>query len=171
MEPRSIKFIIPGPPVGKQAKQRDERGFDFVPKLSRDYYKWIRKHFDDQFPNFEQFDCALIVEYKVYFLIPKSWSKKKKEMAVSGQIVPTVKPDLDNISKIFDALNPERIKDSRTKQIVRIITRAWRDDAQIARLKLSKDYSFNPRVEVTITAWQYQSEMEKLWDISDTMQS
>src|SRR5690606_17037782 len=46
------------------------------------------------------------LELLIAFEVPKSWPKWKTEMALAGQIAPTVKPDSDNVEKsVKDALN------------------------------------------------------------------
>jgi len=72
---------------------------------------------------------------KVYRSIPKSWSKKKKEQALSGKIRPTTRPDNTNYQKI--------IEDGMTSIL-------YRDDSQIVCNVTEKYYSDNPRVEVKI---------------------
>jgi Holliday junction resolvase RusA-like endonuclease len=53
----------------------------------------------------------------------------------AGEILPVVKPDLDNVAKlILDALNGV----------------AWHDDNQIARLTISKVYGKKPHTDVEI---------------------
>lgn len=70
-----------------------------------------------------------------YLPIPKSFSKKKINLAINQSIVPTTRPDLDNyIKNILDACN-------------KII---WRDDSQIVALHSSKYYSDVPRTEIII---------------------
>ena len=68
--------------------------------------------------------------------VPKSYSKKRRERCLSGEIMPTKKPDIDNILKsIFDAL----------------VGYAMDDDSQIVEVLAEKIYSESPFVEVTIT--------------------
>lgn len=68
--------------------------------------------------------------------VPASWSQKKRRMALAGEIVPTTKPDADNIIKaICDGCNGV----------------VWRDDVQCADGAWSKRYSATPGVVVTIT--------------------
>ena len=51
-------------------------------------------------------DIPLRVRILAKFPIPESWSKKNKEKALKGEIMPNKKPDLDNIAKIIlDGLN------------------------------------------------------------------
>lgn len=62
---------------------------------------------------------------------PTSWSRLRRERAVAGEIMPTPKPDLDNLLKnVFDALNGV----------------VYRDDAQIVSKTVDKVYSWQARV-------------------------
>jgi Holliday junction resolvase RusA-like endonuclease len=68
----------------------------------------------------EPFEGPLRVTIRATFLVPKSWTQKRKNAAVWK----TSKPDADNLAKIVDALNA----------IV------WRDDAQVCELTVQKRY-------------------------------
>lgn len=81
------------------------------------------------------FEGPVALELKFFRGVPRSWSKRKKERALSCEILPAVKPDVDNLAKLVkDALNGV----------------FWRDDAQVVRLTAEKKYSDVPRTEVTI---------------------
>lgn len=70
-----------------------------------------------------------------YYPIPKGWSKKKQEQCDNKELLPIVKPDLDNCVKgIFDALNGV----------------IWKDDNQVVKVESHKWYSYEPRIEVFI---------------------
>ena len=59
-------------------------------------------------------DCMLEIKIDVFFSVPQSFSKKKREQALTDEIRPTVKPDWDNISKnICDALNGVAFPDDK----------------------------------------------------------
>lgn len=77
---------------------------------------------------------ALQVVVTAFMPVPASWSRKKRDAALSCQAWPTGKPDCDNIIKVLDALN----------QIV------WRDDAQIVQAYVHKEYSERPRLRVQV---------------------
>ena len=67
--------------------------------------------------------------------IPKSWPNYKRAQAANGTLRPVSVPDLDNLTKaITDALNGV----------------VYRDDAQITDLILTKRYSHEPGIVVTI---------------------
>jgi Holliday junction resolvase RusA-like endonuclease len=71
----------------------------------------------------------------IYMGIPISWSKRKKRLAIQGDIYPTSKPDSSNIQKsVEDALNGI----------------CYLDDAQIVDHIITKRYSEFPRVEIRI---------------------
>lgn len=72
---------------------------------------------------------ALIVE------VPASWSKKRRALALSGDVRATKRPDIDNFCKgIFDGCNG----------IV------FLDDAQIVEIAMRKDYGEIPGAVVTV---------------------
>lgn len=75
------------------------------------------------------------VRIAAYYDIPKSTSKSKRQQMLSGILLPTKKPDIDNIAKcILDALNGV----------------AFHDDTQVVKLCMEKFYAEKPRVEVEI---------------------
>lgn len=70
-----------------------------------------------------------------YRPIPKSISQVKKDKMMSGEIMPCVKPDLDNYFKaVTDAINGV----------------VFRDDKQIVEVHMFKKYSDSPRTELEI---------------------
>jgi Holliday junction resolvase RusA-like endonuclease len=74
------------------------------------------------------------VRITAFYYMPLSWSKKKRQQAMMGEIVPG-KPDLDNISKsILDAVQGIVID----------------DDKNVIKLTVEKRFAFQPRVEVHI---------------------
>ena len=103
-----IQFTIPG---DVQAQQRPKfstyNGHVSVrdPKESKDYKSFVRLVASDHAP------ASLITEpikltIDVYRKIPKSFSKKKTQQAIAGEIRPTTKPDIDNLAKgIKDGLS------------------------------------------------------------------
>lgn len=84
----------------------------------------------------EPLKSALGVNIRFYYPIPKSFSKKKRQEALDGDLRPAVKPDIDNCVKgVFDALN----------KIV------WHDDNQVVSVKSEKWYAEAGRVEIEVT--------------------
>lgn len=66
--------------------------------------------------------------------IPESWSRRDKEAALAGAIVPTSRPDWDNYGKITDAFN----------EIV------WKDDSQVVDGRCIKRYSDRPALRIEV---------------------
>lgn len=70
-----------------------------------------------------------------YVRIPKSYTKKRTLLCISGEEKPTKKPDLDNYVKFYlDCLNGI----------------AWKDDSQVVDIVASKRYVEVPRTEIEI---------------------
>lgn len=82
------------------------------------------------------------VEMEVRHPIRDSWNKAKKAGALSGEIAPTIKSDIDNIFKIwFDAFNGCM----------------WIDDTQVVQVSGRKIFSDNPGVSVRVIPLDLQS--------------
>lgn len=74
------------------------------------------------------------VRIEAVYGIPKSYSKKKRERALNGELAPTKKPDADNIAKVVcDALNGV----------------AYVDDTQVIDLRVFKRFG-EPCVTISI---------------------
>lgn len=136
---KTVEFIIPGNPKGKGRPRVVSRGgFSkaYTPKDTAMYENLVRVEYELQTKRYRfDDDTALEMVIDAYYEIPKSTSKKKKEMMLSGAIRPKKKPDADNCIKIIaDSLNNV----------------AYRDDTQIVDCRCRKYYSDEPRVEVTI---------------------
>jgi Holliday junction resolvase RusA-like endonuclease len=72
---------------------------------------------------------------RAVFMVPSSWSKKKREMALAGKLLPAKKPDADNILKAWkDAMN----------SVVFV------DDVQVVRGSFEKVYGVAPMVSMTV---------------------
>ena len=132
-----IRFIIDGSPVAKQSVKLGTVTLQngkvlptkYTPKEMKNYANWVRICFKKAYPNhrasvFE--DKPLMCKITVNKQIPKSFSKKNQVLAFNGELIPTTKPDCDNISKnICDALNEI----------------AYPDDRQIAKLIVEKKFN------------------------------
>lgn len=132
-----IKFIIDGEARGKGRPRATVRGgiaTIYTPKETVDHEKYIKIQYKRQKGVYFA-DKPLIMDIKVYTQIPKNVSKIQKEKMLDFSILPTKKPDLDNIAKlILDALNDT----------------AYADDKQIIALSLQKFYAEKAYTEVRI---------------------
>ena len=104
-----LEFTIPGKAVAKQSFRYTKDGRKYTDKDVKNYANWVRLCFQQAVPAHLPsvfFEKPLSIHIKAFFEIPKSFSKKKKELCLLGQLRPIVKPDTDNIAKnIKDALN------------------------------------------------------------------
>lgn len=129
-----LKFKVPGAPQGKArartfCDRKTHRMKSITPEKTVLYENLIKTSYIDAaekekfkgFFNKEPVQIGILAIYP----IPQSKSKKMKKEMEYGQILPTKKPDADNIAKaICDALNGV----------------AYGDDAQICKLCVSKRY-------------------------------
>lgn len=133
-----ISFTVDGTAVPKQRPRISGRRA-YTPRRTMEYEERVRDAFRSSYHGFFPAygaDVPVRVSIEVYQAIPKSWSKKKRQQAEAGEIVPLVhNGDVDNIAKsIMDALNGY----------------AYLDDCQVVRLEISKVYAKNPRAAVRI---------------------
>ena len=130
-----IKFTIPGSPKGKARPRFDPRSKrTYTPEQTVSYENFAKLCYINECRRIK-LHGAIFAEIKVFMGIPNSTSKKQRDSMLAGRERPTKKPDCDNIAKIIlDALNGI----------------AYDDDRQIVEVYVSKRYSDEPRVEVTM---------------------
>ena len=129
-------FEIEGKPVGK-GRPRFKRMKNFVqtytPEKTSEYEKLVRIRFQNAGGIITE--KPVRVEIAAFFAPPKSVRKKQRQEMLANLILPTKKPDCDNIAKIvLDALN----------QI------AYKDDSQVVELSVRKQYASEAKVSVHI---------------------
>ena len=127
-----IKITISGDPTPKARPRVTKRGITYNPqkKISDDVRLQVKAQYGD-----DPIEGAVGVLMEFHMPIPKSYSKKKKQLIETGKIFHTKKPDIDNLEKfILDCMNG----------IV------FKDDSQIVQTYARKQYSSNPRTEVEI---------------------
>jgi Holliday junction resolvase RusA-like endonuclease len=131
------EFEIIGKPGAKGRPRFTKYGKTYTDEKTVNYENLVKLSYQNQVNGKFGEDEELSVLIHAYFPIPKSTSKKQKDMMINYQRQPTVKPDCDNIAKvILDSLNNV----------------AYKDDSQVVELTVAKFYSDNPRVEVIIQA-------------------
>lgn len=135
----TVHFTVPGEPQGKSrprvVRGKDGRTHSYTPEKTAQYEALIRREYRRQggvrFPD----GAVLSVRLVAWYAVPKSASKQRRAAMLAGELLPTKKPDLDNIAKaICDALNGI----------------AYHDDAQIVELYAEKRWDEIPRVDVEI---------------------
>lgn len=101
-----ITFTVEGEPQGKQRPRILKSGHRFTPRKTTDYEQLVKLKYWQSAKGFK-FDkgVPLKISINAYLGIPKSTSRVKRANMLSNKIVPTKKPDADNIAKIIlDAL-------------------------------------------------------------------
>jgi len=135
----TIQFNVPGQPVGKGRPRIGNVGQHarmFTPGKTVSYESTVALAASQAMQGRELIDGPVRVLMRMTLIIPASWSRKKQEQALAGQIRPTTKPDADNVIKaIFDAINGV----------------VWRDDVQVVELGVSKVYGAVPGVAVHVS--------------------
>jgi Holliday junction resolvase RusA-like endonuclease len=134
----AIFFVVPGQPVGKGRPRASSRGGFvrmYTDAKTLSYEQLIAKQATYAMGNLaEMLYTPISMRIVALYNIPVSWSKRKQQLALSGDLIPG-KPDLDNVAKaVLDALNGV----------------VYEDDKQVIRLVIEKSYSFEPRIEVYV---------------------
>lgn len=133
-------FTVPGEPVGKgrpKFSTFNGHAVAYTPQKTVNYENLVKLSYQQQCADMVPYpkDIMLRAQIHAYFAIPKSASKKKAADMRAMGIMPTKKPDIDNIIKsILDALNGI----------------AFYDDSQVVGVQCYKFYSDNPRVDISI---------------------
>ena len=132
----AICFTVPGKPQGKARARtyynaKKKAMSSTTPDKTVLYENFIATRYMEAAGEQRFSDGAYIkARIQAFYEIPKSSSKVKKTAMLSGELLPTKKPDIDNIVKaVLDALNEV----------------AYRDDTQVVELQVRKQYSERPR--------------------------
>ena len=133
-----VTISVCGEPQGKGRARAFLRGGHighYTPEKTRTYEGMIRSAAMDVIGNKPPFEDPVEFVLRAIFPVPASWSGRKRERALLGEIKPAKKPDLDNVAKAWnDALNGV----------------VYRDDALICRMTLDKRYGPQALVVVTV---------------------
>lgn len=140
----NIEFTVPGPPQGKARartfyNQRAGHMSSVTPEKTVLYENLVKTRYlesiEKQMLPFQTLEGPLAVHISAYYEPPKSTSKKNYTKMMDCSILPTKKPDIDNIAKVvLDALNGI----------------AYKDDTQVVNLNVIKRYSQEAYVKVKI---------------------
>jgi len=140
---KEIAFEIPGPIKGKARARVTRAGITYTPKETVQYENLVRVCFREAqvISGIALEEGPVTAVLDVYYEIPKSTTKKKHAQMLLNQLLPTKKPDVDNIAKVvLDSLNGI----------------AYRDDAQVVQLRVNKYYSKRGHPYVAVRLLQIQ---------------
>lgn len=128
----TIFLEIPGVPMGKQRPRHNRyTNATYTPEKTKMCEAEIVIAYRKKYSSYK-FPKGSFIEMTVYAYvpIPKKTPKTVREKMLSHTIMPTVKPDGDNILKLVaDALNGT----------------AYDDDRQLVKMTVSKYYSEEPK--------------------------
>lgn len=125
-----VAFTIPGEAV-PFARAGRKGSFSFTPKKQSNFMGAVKGYAHDAMRGAGPLDGPLSMTVRAVYLIPPSWSKRKRATAYWK----SSKPDADNIAKI--------LKDAMSKVV-------FADDAQVAELTVTKVYGPTAFVQVTV---------------------
>ena len=138
-----VRILVPGVPKAWQraghriARTHDGKQFvsSFTPAQTRSEQGAMKLFAQRAMEGRPPIEGPIDLRLCAYMPIPRSWSKSKQLMARTGFLLPTGKPDFDNLAKnCGDALTG----------IV------WRDDAQVTDAACWKRYSDQPRLLIEV---------------------
>ena len=141
-----VRIVLEGQPIGKGRPRFSLRGGfarAYTPAKTRSYELALANAANKAMGSLPMLHDAVDVWVEAVFAIPSSWSKKKRQAALDGDLKHISRPDVDNIGKCaFDALNG----------IV------WKDDSQIASTQINKRYGHRPRLLIEVTRLEINNE-------------
>lgn len=136
-----IAFVVPGAPQGKGRPRIGKIGQHarmFTPQKTAAYEGLVAHAAHTamaQAGRLDLFENAVGCNVFIDCQVPASWSGKKQRLALAGEVLPTSKPDADNVVKaIFDGCNGA----------------LWRDDVLVVDLRVRKRYAAVPCVRVEV---------------------
>lgn len=135
----AVFLVVPGDPVGKGRPRIGKRGnmaIMFTPQPTVDYENAVKREAMLSMQGRELFAGPVELKLEIYMPIPPSYSKKKAQAARDELMVPTKKPDGDNVIKaICDAFNGV----------------VWVDDTQVVDYIVRKRFADRSCVVATVT--------------------
>lgn len=135
----AVLVVVPGDPVGKGRPRIGKRGMMaimFTPPATVEYENAVKAEAVLSMRGRELLAGPVELRLAIYMNIPPSYPKKKAQAAREELLVPTKKPDGDNVIKaICDAFNGV----------------VWVDDAQVVDYIVTKRFAEVPCVVATVT--------------------
>jgi Holliday junction resolvase RusA-like endonuclease len=130
-----ITFTVLGEPIGKARARSTKSGRHYTPAKTEAYERAIGWCARQAIGPARPLEGPLRFKLEAVHGIPASWSKKRSEAALAGEVPKTSKPDLSNIVKIVeDGMNG----------IVYV------DDSQIVTIVASKRYGAEPAIHIEV---------------------
>ena len=131
-----LTFEVPGEPRGKGRPRFTKTGHTYTDSETKAYEDKIIAYYRRSFGGYKWSDAAYIsVKVTAHYPIPKSATKAAVAAMQAGSVLPTRKPDIDNVLKVvLDALNGI----------------AYKDDSRVVDIQGKKVYSDTPKIVIEI---------------------
>lgn len=134
-----VTIVLLGEPVAFARTRIDGNGAHFTPAKQRNtaaaFKVEAQRAMLETNRSMAVFDEPLRLDLLAEFGIPGSWSQRKRNAAIAGEIRPSKRPDIDNIYKLVaDACNAV----------------VYRDDALVVDVRMRKVYGVQPKIVVTV---------------------
>ncbi|NWE46356.1 RusA family crossover junction endodeoxyribonuclease [Pseudomonas gingeri] len=140
-----VSFVVPGEAVGKGRPRVSTIGGHarmFTPKKTANYETLISMAAHEAMAGRELIAGPVLIELRIVVSVAQSWSKKKTAAALAGEVMPTKKPDIDNVLKaICDGINGV----------------VFRDDVQVVDVFTRKRFGETPGVSVRVVPLEGES--------------
>lgn len=138
-------FFWTGQPRGQGRPRFNRMGVAYKTSEDKAYERALCMAYWQKYTGAPMLEGPLTLMVKAIFPIPQSKSKREKALMLSGEIKPTVKPDIDNVIKaVLDALNGV----------------AFPDDKAVTWLIGEKVYGETPGIEIKIKGFGEKDESE-----------
>jgi Holliday junction resolvase RusA-like endonuclease len=127
-----LTFEVPGEPRGKGRPRFTKTGHTYTDSETKAYEQKIVAYYHKTFGAFRWADGSFIrIKVTAHYPIPKSATKAAIASMQAGGILPSRKPDIDNVLKVvLDSLNGY----------------AYKDDAQVVMVSGKKIYGHEPKL-------------------------
>jgi Holliday junction resolvase RusA-like endonuclease len=131
MSAESVTVIISGEPVAKGRVRMTRKGFAYTPAATRKFEAHGRLAAQLAMNGKPPIAGPVRLELLVELPVPQSWSSRKQAAALTGDIRPTSRPDVDNYAKAaLDAINSIVVC----------------DDSQVVELRTVKRFGTSPKM-------------------------
>jgi Holliday junction resolvase RusA-like endonuclease len=135
--PSTVTITIGGEPTAKGRPRATRRGFVYTPTKTRRFEAHGRLAAQLAMDSRPPITVPVRAEIIIDLAVPASWSGKRRDAALRGDIRPTTRPDCDNYVKAaLDAVNNIVVS----------------DDSMIVDLVVSKRYAAVPALTITVTS-------------------
>ena len=132
----AVTIVTAGPPTAKGRPRMTRRGITYTPAATRRYEAHGRLAAQLTMIGRPPINVPVRADITVDLLAPASWSAKRRDAALRGDIRPTTRPDADNYVKAaLDAINEIVVA----------------DDSLVVDLAVTKKYAAVPALTITVT--------------------